>query len=120
MRERIRQIRSNDKGVTLIELLIIVVILGVLAGIVVFAVGAFTSDGVKAACKADMKTVEVASEAFYAKAKPHAWAADMPALVTARYLREVPSTDSYIIGYNATTGAVTGNIGTATGASCLA
>src|SRR4051812_12540500 len=54
---------SDDSGFTLIELLIVIIILGVLAGIVVFAVGGITDRGAKSACKADIKNVEIASEA---------------------------------------------------------
>ena len=39
MYEDIREARENESGFTLIELLIVIVILGVLAAIVVFAVG---------------------------------------------------------------------------------
>lgn len=60
--------RSRDsRGFTLIELLIVIVILGVLSGIVVFAVGSFSSNGAQAACKADFKTSEVAVESFKAQ-----------------------------------------------------
>jgi len=43
------------------------VILGVLAGIVVFAVGGITDTGNLAACKSDVKTLDVAVEAYKAK-----------------------------------------------------
>ncbi|MCU1690887.1 MAG: hypothetical protein JWN20_2815, partial [Jatrophihabitantaceae bacterium] len=52
---------------TLIELLIVIVILGILAAIVVFAVGGITDRGQSAACASDKKTVEVAGEAYFAK-----------------------------------------------------
>jgi prepilin-type N-terminal cleavage/methylation domain-containing protein len=63
MIERARQ----EEGFTLIELMIVIVILGVLAGIVLFAVGGITDRGTKAACKTDVSTVQTAVEAFYAK-----------------------------------------------------
>jgi general secretion pathway protein G len=88
MRQRIHTIRANENGFTLIELLITVVILGVLAGVVVFAVGQFNTDGVDAACKADKKNVEIADEALFAKTAAHA--ASTAELVTAGYLREAP------------------------------
>ena len=107
MRQRIRAVRENESGFTLIELLIVIVILGVLSGIVVFAVGAFNDDGKAAACKADKKNVEIAAEAYYAK-NNSTWAADLNALVTAKYLKEVPpTTNGYTITYNGGTGAVT-------------
>jgi len=61
--ERARQ----EEGFTLIELMIVIVILGVLAGIVVFAVGGITDRGTSAACKTDVATIQTAVEAYYAK-----------------------------------------------------
>jgi prepilin-type N-terminal cleavage/methylation domain-containing protein len=101
------RLSKDEDGFTLIELLIVIVILGVLAGIVVFAVGGINDSSKLSACKADVKTVETASEAYYANASPHAYAADIPALVTAKFLREAPSTtNGYTVTYNSTTGAV--------------
>lgn len=67
MLKRIREARKNEHGFTLIELLIVIVILGVLAGIVVFAVNGIQDKGQKSACQSDVKTVTVASEAYYAQ-----------------------------------------------------
>jgi len=111
MIEQIRAARENESGFTLIELLIVIVILGVLAGIVVFAVSAFNNDGVAAACKADAKNVEVASEAYYAKTG--GWAANIDALVTANYLKQKPNSTKYTISYTPGSG---GTEGTVTGA----
>ena len=102
MLERIREARKNENGFTLIELLIVIVILGVLAGIVVFAVNGINDRGEVAACKADMKTVEVAQEAFYAKNNPGKYADDIAALKAAGLLKD----DSKYVTTN-NTGAVT-------------
>jgi prepilin-type N-terminal cleavage/methylation domain-containing protein len=59
--------KRTESGFTLIELLIVIVILGVLSGIVVFAVSGIQDRGNAAACKTDKKTVLVAVEAYYAK-----------------------------------------------------
>ena len=59
---------ARQDGFTLVELLIVIVILGVLAGIVVFAVGNSKQDADTAACQATNKTVSVAAEAYKAKA----------------------------------------------------
>jgi prepilin-type N-terminal cleavage/methylation domain-containing protein len=63
MIERARQ----EEGFTLIELMIVIVILGVLAGIVLFAVGGITDRGTSAACKTDVSTIQTGVEAYFAK-----------------------------------------------------
>jgi general secretion pathway protein G len=91
MLQRIREARKNESGFTLIELLIVIVILGVLAGIVVFAVSGIKDRGDVAACKADLKTVEVAQEAYYAQpptGQPPAYAASLTVLKTAGFLKD--------------------------------
>ena len=59
--------KKNDEGFTLIELLIVIVILGILATVVVFAVGGITNRGKQSACDADRSTLEVAIEAYNAE-----------------------------------------------------
>lgn len=56
-----------ERGFTLVELLIVVVILGILAGIVVFAVGGLSSDAQNNACATEERTIETAIEAYLAK-----------------------------------------------------
>ncbi len=63
--QRVRAAKESD-GFTLIELLIVIIILGILAGIVVFGVAKFRQNSELAACRADVKTVQVATEAYYA------------------------------------------------------
>ena len=122
MLQRIRKLRAVEAGFTLIELLIVVVILGVLAGIVVFAVSNFNNDGVAAACKADVKNVEIASEAYFAKTG--GWAVDMNTLKNTNYLKEVPNggtkyTISYTQGSGGTESTVTGtNLTVTPNAAC--
>jgi general secretion pathway protein G len=58
---------KSDKGFTLVELLIVIVILGILATVTVFAVRGITDQGKKSTCDSDKKTLEVAVEAYYAK-----------------------------------------------------
>ncbi len=58
--------KKQDEGFTLIELLIVIVILGILAAVVVFAVGGITEDAEENACMAEKRAVETAIEAFRA------------------------------------------------------
>ena len=58
---------KQDKGFTLVELLIVIVILGILATITVFAVRGITEKGQESACEADEQTLQVALESWYAQ-----------------------------------------------------
>jgi prepilin-type N-terminal cleavage/methylation domain-containing protein len=112
---RVHRVRKRtESGFTLIELLIVIVILGVLSGIVVFAVAGIQDRGNAAACKTDKKTVQVAVEAYYAKngAYPAAGDAGWLELTVGvnQLLRDRPAGDGYVI----TLGV--GGLVTATGA----
>jgi general secretion pathway protein G len=64
---RMRARRSDvqaDEGFTLIEILIVIVCLGILAAVVIFALGGITGKSAKAACAADGATVSNAISTF--------------------------------------------------------
>lgn len=108
MLQRLREMKDREDGFTLIELLIVIVILAILSSVVVLAVSGISDRGTKSACKSDVKSVETAAEAYYAK--NGSYAADMTAMKTAGFLKTVPSSTDYAITYTAATGAVSGDL----------
>jgi prepilin-type N-terminal cleavage/methylation domain-containing protein len=62
----------NESGFTLIELLIVIVVLGILAAIVVFALSGVTGQSTTAACQSDAKTVGIGVAALQAE-NPTSW-----------------------------------------------
>ncbi|MCU1624764.1 MAG: hypothetical protein JWL79_3609 [Frankiales bacterium] len=103
---------GEDTGFTLIELLIVIVILGILAAIVVFAVGSARDDSVKSSCQADVKTINTASEAYKAKngSYPADGAPGLSALQAGSFIKSVPDSTEYTVDYagGTATGTITG------------
>jgi general secretion pathway protein G len=101
--------RTGDGGFTLIELLVVIVILGILAAIVVFAIGGLSDSAQKTSCSADATTIQTAEDAFYAAPNAAGDSAnqtytDMDGLVTAKLLKKAstlydvtPSANGYTI-----------------------
>ena len=66
MENHIEVEEKKNKGFTLVELLIVIVILGILATVTVFAVTGITNKGKTSACQSDAKTLQTAEEAYSA------------------------------------------------------
>ena len=87
------EIEKKDKGFTLVELLIVIVILGILATVTVFAVRGITDQGQSSACAADEKTLQVAAEAYMAQ--NGSYPANTAAMVSEGLLRDVSPNWTY-------------------------
>lgn len=56
-----------DRGFTMLEILIVIVILGILATVVVFSVRGITDRGEQSACAGDARTLTVAADSWMAQ-----------------------------------------------------
>ena len=95
-----------DGGFTLIELLIVIAVVGILAAVTVFALTNVTGQSTRSACRADARSVEVATEAF--RTETGGWPANgiQDLVGGAAYLRSAPSSTHYSITVTPATGAV--------------
>jgi prepilin-type N-terminal cleavage/methylation domain-containing protein len=91
METEIVETEKSERGFTLVELLIVIVILGILATVTVFAVRGIADQGQESACAADQKVLEVAVETFYANS-PNSGLATEQGLVDAGLLRSLSTT----------------------------
>jgi prepilin-type N-terminal cleavage/methylation domain-containing protein len=90
---------GGELGFTLMELLIVIVVLGILSGIVVFALGAVTAQSAVAACNSDAATVETAVSAY--NAMTGGTPTVTPTLLTSgSYLHSMPNSPYYSITIN--------------------
>jgi general secretion pathway protein G len=110
-----------ESGFTLIELLIVIVVLGILAATVIFALGGVTSQSAQAACTSDAKTYEVAIAAYENSATnaTNAPPANTAALVSGGYIHQAANNTHYIVAItgDSVTDNTTGVNNTAAGTS---
>lgn len=112
----------NKKGFTLIELLVVIAIIGILAAMVVVALGGARAKGRDAARKSDLSQVRSALELYYSDQSPEAYVSApvsvtlngttdtlSAALLGGSYLKTVPvdpkNTGIYVYKYISTNSA---------------
>ena len=108
--------KNQDKGFTLVELLIVIVILGILATVTVFAVRGITDQGQENACQTEGKTVLTAAEAYYAE-NAGVTTTDIGLLYTEGYLADNGAAANWTLAANAGAGQVV-TISAVAGADC--
>ena len=97
---------KGEYGFTLIEMLIVVVVLGLLGAIVVFAAQNLRSAAAESACRADARVVQTGVQAYKVQMgayPPSVAALASPGLaadgvtVVGPWLRSIPSTQHYVL-----------------------
>ncbi|MCU1394680.1 MAG: hypothetical protein JWM34_3108 [Ilumatobacteraceae bacterium] len=83
---------TTDRGFTLVELLIVIVILGILATVTVFAVRGITDKGTSSACKSDRSTIVTGLESYYANTTSTGSYPATLAALTPNYVASAPDT----------------------------
>ena len=81
--------RYGERGFTLLEVLLIILILSILAGVVTANLSTFVTIGKVAAANTEVGNVETAALAYYADNDKN-WPDDAAALVTGEYLNAAP------------------------------
>ena len=107
----LRKKMTNQKGFTLVELMVVIAIIGVLAAISIPKFSASTATAKDAKLTADLRTLDGIVMQIYANASPNAYPADDAAFIDAvkpTYLNEIPkNADDTAIVYAKTTGGYT-------------
>ena len=66
MMKRLMKVRKDNKGFTLIELMIVVAIIGILAAIAIPQFAAYRAKSFNASAESDLKNAKTSFEAYYA------------------------------------------------------
>jgi len=98
---------NNDKGFTLIELMVVILILGILASIAIPRFVSKKAEAVDSRVKADIKIIQNAVDLFYIEKNRYPVAIEE--LVNTGYLKEVPKNPrtGYPYNYEDETGQIT-------------
>lgn len=105
LRTRRHQRLNADAGFTLIELLMVIVILGILAVIVLYAIGSTRSDAIVSTCKTDLKSIQEAAQVVHTHEGAYpTTAAELGDPDKGGLLKAFPTNSGYTLTYPGTGG----------------
>ena len=107
--EEFAQKNIIEKGFTLIELLVVIIILGILAAVVIFAIGNTKDNANKAACKTELSTIETAIAAYNTDEANTTQPSTAQLIGSAGYLKSTPKLYSVAAGAISLTAKGTSN-----------
>lgn len=93
----------NEKGFTLIELMVVVLIIGILIAIAIPLYNVATARAETRTCQANLRTIEGAINTY--RASTDAYPGDIATMVTAGYLKRTPECPTADAGYSFTAGS---------------
>ncbi|HSM67151.1 MAG TPA: type II secretion system protein [Ilumatobacteraceae bacterium] len=98
---------KQDKGFTLVELLIVIVILGILATVTVFAVRGITERSQENACDVELRALATATEAYYVD-NDQTWPTAGDWTELGDYVKSTPDSGVWTLGASGEVSAVSG------------
>jgi prepilin-type N-terminal cleavage/methylation domain-containing protein len=107
--------KKQDEGFTLVELLIVIVILGILATVTVFAVRGITERSQENACNVELRALDTAVEAYYVD-NDQVFPTSLAQLQTGGYVKDVPDPAKWDATGGGANELVVAGIGTCLGA----
>ena len=98
--------KRSERGFTLFELLVVIIILAILAGIVTYAVGSTQANGITSSCSTDARSFQTALQEYNADTNSYPPLGSGSALTSTitvggttygPFMRSLPSTNNYRI-----------------------
>jgi type II secretion system protein G len=94
-----KMMKRNNKGFTLVELMVVLLIIGILVAIAIPIYNKTQDDAKKKACQSNLRTLDGAAAQYYAANET--WPGNVDDLVNAGYLKTAPNCPANkTAGYN--------------------